>query len=134
MDPNAILRVTRKGAVKGGESLSTPEEKEKFEPKFKKRGRSSSKRRYLRRQLNVIDERREAVKARLEKEKKERAKALKEAREGREGCLCGRASCRLLGRWLTVLYLALACRTCPRLCPRPVSAQGQAGVMAPGRV
>jgi U3 small nucleolar RNA-associated protein 7 len=45
---------------------------EKFEPKNKKRGRSSAQRRFLRKQLNVVDAKREALKAKLEKEKLQR--------------------------------------------------------------
>ncbi|KAI9033326.1 WD40-repeat-containing domain protein, partial [Hyaloraphidium curvatum] len=42
------------------------------ELKFKKRGRSSAQRRYLRKQQNVVDAKREALKEKLEREKEQR--------------------------------------------------------------
>ncbi|KAI8916747.1 NUC141 domain-containing protein [Powellomyces hirtus] len=58
---------------------------QKFVPQHKARGKSSSMRRYLRKQSNVVDERRNEVRERLEKEKKEREQDRKRARgEGDE--------------------------------------------------
>ncbi|KAJ3410809.1 Small subunit (SSU) processome component [Chytridiales sp. JEL 0842] len=50
---------------------------EKFEPKRKAKGKSSSMRRYLRKQANVVDPNRAAVLERFEKEKEEREKERK---------------------------------------------------------
>lgn len=98
LDPRAILRVDRASvstrerekeeriaqdaAADGANGKDAGGEGEGFTPKFKKRGRSSSQRRYLRKQANVIDARREAVRARLEREKNERARAREEAAHG----------------------------------------------------
>lgn len=45
---------------------------DKFEPKHRARGRSSAQRKFLRKQQNVIDAKREALKAKLEKDKERR--------------------------------------------------------------
>jgi U3 small nucleolar RNA-associated protein 7 len=59
---------------------------EKFDPtKHKARGRSSSQRRYLKKQGNVVDSKREAMRERLEEQKKERdASKLKKRQAGEE--------------------------------------------------
>lgn len=49
--------------------------KEKFVPKKRARGKSSSQRRYLRKQGNVVDEKRIELKEKLEKSQKERQDA-----------------------------------------------------------
>lgn len=53
---------------------------EKFEPKHKNRGKSSSQRRYLRKQGNVINANRIAFRERLEDEKKQKEKKRNEAK------------------------------------------------------
>ena len=61
---------TRAPAIKEAERKAAEEDnKEAFVPRHRKRGRSSTQRRYLRKQTNVIEERREAIKERLAKEK-----------------------------------------------------------------
>ncbi|KAJ3155018.1 Small subunit (SSU) processome component [Geranomyces variabilis] len=52
---------------------------EKFVPKHKARGKSSSQRRYLRKQTNVVDGRRTELREKMEAEKKERERARKRA-------------------------------------------------------
>ncbi|KNC75685.1 hypothetical protein SARC_11796 [Sphaeroforma arctica JP610] len=85
LDPNSVGRMDR-GTV---ETIALERKKQfeannptkKFEPKHKMRGKSSSQRRVLRKQLNVIDERKTQLRERLEKEKQER----KRKREGHTG-------------------------------------------------
>ena len=51
-----------------------------LELKNRKRGRSTAMRRYLRKQINVVDERREKIKQRLAKEKADKVAGEQEAR------------------------------------------------------
>lgn len=57
----------------------------KFIPQFKKRGKSASQRKFLRKQQNVVDEKRVAVKEMIIKERREReVEILKESGEYKE--------------------------------------------------
>ncbi|KAI9016933.1 WD40-repeat-containing domain protein [Gaertneriomyces semiglobifer] len=53
---------------------------EKFEPRKRARGKSSAQRRFLRKQANVVDQKKIDLQERLEKEKNQRAKERKRAR------------------------------------------------------
>ncbi|KAJ3055377.1 Small subunit (SSU) processome component [Rhizophlyctis rosea] len=65
---------------------------EKFVPKQRARGKSSSQRRYLRKQGNVIDAKRNEVIQKLAKEKQERAEKRKREQSGEEEALKSRAA------------------------------------------
>jgi U3 small nucleolar RNA-associated protein 7 len=84
LDPNAVVKVdSRAPAIKEAERKAAEEDNtEAFVPRHRKRGRSSTMRRYLRKQTNVIDGRREAIMERLAKEK-----AVKQADKGKCGIL-----------------------------------------------
>ncbi|KAI8929949.1 WD40-repeat-containing domain protein [Entophlyctis helioformis] len=84
LDPTIIGRVDRssKEAIDAERKAEWEAEhpNEKFVPTHRARGKSSSMRRYLRKQSNVVDGKREELRQRLEKEKKEREAAVKRAR------------------------------------------------------
>jgi U3 small nucleolar RNA-associated protein 7 len=78
LDPNAILHVNRhSGAAQKQEEERQAKEagEDKFDPRHRMRGKSSSRRKFLRKQTNVIDQAREDKKARLAKEKLSREQA-----------------------------------------------------------
>ncbi|RKO82837.1 hypothetical protein BDK51DRAFT_34031 [Blyttiomyces helicus] len=84
LNPNFIGTVDRAPAEVQAEERRIEWEalnpNEKFVPRQKARGKSSSVRRYLRRQANVVDSKREEIKKTLEEQAKEREDARKRAR------------------------------------------------------
>ncbi|KAJ3343326.1 Small subunit (SSU) processome component, partial [Kappamyces sp. JEL0680] len=88
LDPTFVGKLDRASAdVINEEAKKEWEAKhphEKYDPKMKARGKSSSQRRYLRKQTNIVDEKRLELKEQLEKAQKESTEAKKKAAEERE--------------------------------------------------
>ncbi len=83
MDPTAILQVDRAPKdIKDAERKEREGEEAAFDPRNRKRGRSSSKRRFLRKQFNIVDKKKETIKAQLEKDKKAREDRKRAETEG----------------------------------------------------